>query len=88
MQNNMLVPKSICRKVQGVYFAYYALPHFADATGMWLGHRDDHGIGGQTRADFFKSAHESAKSALLKLLQTLFHQMHTFCRLFAYFVDG
>ncbi len=43
-------------------------------------------IGGQTRADFFKSLHESAKSASGELfadfLQTFFHEMQTFCRLF------
>ena len=42
-------------------------------------------IGGQTRADFFKSLHESAKSAVRELfadfLQTFFHEMQTFCRL-------
>ncbi len=41
---------------------------------------------GQTRADFFKSLHESAKSAVGELfadfLQTFFHEMQTFCRLF------
>ena len=49
-------------------------------------------IGGQTRADFFKSLHESAKSASGELfadfLQTFFHEMHTFCRLFTNFFCG
>jgi len=49
-------------------------------------------IGGQTRADFFKSLHESAKSASGELfadfLQTFFHELQTFCRLFADFFRG
>jgi hypothetical protein len=53
---------------------------------------DEYDIGGQTRADFFKSLHESAKSASGKLftdfLQTFFHEMHTLCRLFADFFCG
>jgi hypothetical protein len=46
-------------------------------------------IGGQTCADFFKSLHESAKSAVAELfadfLHTFFHEIHTFGRLEADF---
>ncbi len=49
-------------------------------------------IGGQTHADFFKSLHESAKSACGKnftdFLQTFFHEMQTVCRFFADFFSG
>ena len=52
------------------------------------------GIGGQNRADFFKSLRESAKSAVRELfadffrrfadfVQTFFDVLQTFCRLYS-----
>ena len=39
-------------------------------------------IGGQNRADFFKSLRESAKSAVRALFADFFDVLQTFCRLF------
>ena len=43
-------------------------------------------LGGQTRADFFKSLRESAKSAVRALIADFFRRFADFLQLFADFV--